>query len=218
MLLTWTPVPGTIRPEPVPFEQVTLAQRPSPSTAVIWVVEPRPVARSHDPAGGRAKARPGPLGGRVEAHRVQELLEPTVLGKPGVELLGARGLRLLHHRHDLLDPGVAEPVEQVEAEGDQDAARRGRRVGEHVPATEAAPHRIAGDRLIGGEVLDAKGPAALHHPLRDRPRELAPVEGLGALRPVALQGVAELVEPEHLALAGACGPPARRSPVPRAGG
>ena len=40
MLLTWTPVPGTIRPEPVPFEQVTLAQTPSASIAVMWVVEP----------------------------------------------------------------------------------------------------------------------------------------------------------------------------------
>ena len=123
MLLTWTPVPGTIRPEPVPFEQVTLAQRPSPSTAVIWVVEPRPLARSHDPAGGRAKASPDALGGRVEARRVQELLEPAVLGKPGVKFLGAGDLRLLHHRHDLLDPGGAEPIEQVEAEGDQDASR-----------------------------------------------------------------------------------------------
>ena len=55
MLLTWTPVPGTIRPEPVPFEQVTLAQRPSASTAVIWVVEPRP-SPGPTSAGGRAKA------------------------------------------------------------------------------------------------------------------------------------------------------------------
>jgi hypothetical protein len=31
MLLTWTPVPGTTIPDPVPFEQVTLAPLPSPS-------------------------------------------------------------------------------------------------------------------------------------------------------------------------------------------
>ena len=46
MLLTWIPVPSTKSPEPVPFEQVTLAQPPSASTAVMWVVEPRRSARN----------------------------------------------------------------------------------------------------------------------------------------------------------------------------
>ena len=40
MLLSWIPVPATNTPEPEPFEQVTLAQPPSPSTVVMWVVEP----------------------------------------------------------------------------------------------------------------------------------------------------------------------------------
>ena len=115
MLLTWTPVPGTIRPEPVPFEQVTLAQRPSPSTAVMWVVEPRPSPGPTTPPAGRAKARPGALGGRVEARRVRNCSSQPSSVEPGEELLGAGGLRLLHHRHDLLDPGGAEPLEQVEA-------------------------------------------------------------------------------------------------------
>ena len=123
MLLTWTPVPGTIRPEPVPFEQVTLAQRPSPSTAVMWVVEP---SRSPGPAtpspGGRRRDRARSAAASSRA-RVEEQLQPAVLVEPGVKLLGARGLRLLHHRDHLLDPGRAEPVEQVEAEGDQDAPR-----------------------------------------------------------------------------------------------
>ena len=33
------------RPSPEPFEQVTLAQPPSPSSAVMWVVEPSRSAR-----------------------------------------------------------------------------------------------------------------------------------------------------------------------------
>jgi hypothetical protein len=40
MLLTWTPVPGTSSPDPVPFEQVTLAHIPSESIAVRCVVDP----------------------------------------------------------------------------------------------------------------------------------------------------------------------------------
>ena len=35
MLLSWTPVPGTITPEPEPFEQVTLAQAPAASTVAM---------------------------------------------------------------------------------------------------------------------------------------------------------------------------------------
>ena len=43
--VTWTPVPGTTIPDPVPFEQVTLAQPPSASTAEMWVVDPSRSAR-----------------------------------------------------------------------------------------------------------------------------------------------------------------------------
>ena len=50
MLLSWMPVPSTYTPEPEPFEQVTLAHPPSPSRAVMWVVEP-----SRSPRNRRAK-------------------------------------------------------------------------------------------------------------------------------------------------------------------
>ena len=117
-----------------------------------------------------------------------------------MKVLGPGGLRLLHHRNHRFDPGGAEPVEQVEAEGDQDAPRRRGRIGEHIAATEPSPRRIARDRLIRSEVLHPQGPAAIDHPLRDRPRQLAPVEGLGALDPVALQRFGELLEAEQVAL------------------
>ncbi len=58
MLLTCTPVSGTITPEPVPLEQVTAAHRPSASTAVMWVVEPsRSPGTSVGGSGGRSPAR-----------------------------------------------------------------------------------------------------------------------------------------------------------------
>ena len=52
MLLSWIPVPGTNTPDPEPFEQVTLAHPPSPSSAVMWVVDP---SRSAEEPG----AKPG---------------------------------------------------------------------------------------------------------------------------------------------------------------
>ena len=51
MLFTWTPVPGTTRPEPVPFEQVTDAQHPPPSIAVMCVVEPSRLDTDRDGLG-----------------------------------------------------------------------------------------------------------------------------------------------------------------------
>ena len=103
MLLTWTPVPGTISPEPVPFEQVTLAQRPSPSSAVMWVVEPSRSRRR--PARSRAAkpvARRGPARNSSRALRLRRL-----------------------HRRDQVAPGppARRPLEQLEREGDQDPAR-----------------------------------------------------------------------------------------------
>ena len=46
MLFSWIPVPSTNTPEPEPLEQVTLAQPPSPSSAVMCVVDPSRSARN----------------------------------------------------------------------------------------------------------------------------------------------------------------------------
>src|SRR5436190_110747 len=49
------PVPGTTIPEPVPFEQVTLAALPSRSSTETCVVEPRRSAGPSAPAPGRRR-------------------------------------------------------------------------------------------------------------------------------------------------------------------
>ena len=98
-------MPGTISPEPVPLEQVTLAQRPSRSTAVMCVVEP---SRS---AAARRRAS------------VEELGLEALLVEPVEELLGPRVLRRLHRHDHLLGARGAAAIDQLEGVGEQDAAR-----------------------------------------------------------------------------------------------
>ena len=93
MLFTWTPVPGTTSPDPVPFEQVTDAHMPSASRAEMWVVEPS----------------------RLAAARVVERLG-ELLGAQRVRRLG--GLDQLGH--PALGAGALERRERL---GDQDPAR-----------------------------------------------------------------------------------------------
>ena len=64
--------------------------------------------------------------------------------------------------------GPVEPLEQLERVGDQDAARRRRRVGQHLAAAEARPDRRALDDLVGGQVVARHQAAALQHPVADR--------------------------------------------------
>ena len=49
-------MPGTVTPEPVPFEQVTEQAQPSPSSTEMWVVEP---SRSATAARYRVGVLPG---------------------------------------------------------------------------------------------------------------------------------------------------------------
>ena len=162
----------------MPFEQVTLAQRPSPSTAVMWVVDP---------------SRPAP-GGLVE-EAAGEPVDVEALE----ELLGARVLRHPHHLDQVLEPVPVSALEQRERVGDQDPARGRRRVGEHLATAKPRPHRLARDRLIGREVAAPERAAAVEHPVGDRRRDLAAVEGLRALVTEPLESVREIGEDDRVA-------------------
>ena len=120
MLLTWTPVPGTTSPEPVPFEQVTEAQTPSASSTEIWVVEPRP--------------SPGTS---------QQLGDEIGVVKALGELLGAQLVGGFGRPHQLLDVARPHLLQGCERVGDQDAARGRGRVGQHLAPLEGGTDRLA---------------------------------------------------------------------------
>ena len=185
MLLRITPVPGTSTPEPEPFEQVTLAHIPSASSTEMWVVEP---SRS-------AAARSSPAG---SSRRGLQALAVQGLG----EVLAADGAGRSHRGDQLLGAAaLAHPLQQAEAVGDQGPARGRRRVGEHLGSAERHADRRARRRLIGGEVRRAERAALLEHELADRRGDVASVEGLGAFRAEAFEGVGELREAELVTLA-----------------
>jgi len=161
----------------VPFEHVTDAQRPFPSTAVMCVVEPSRSPEPECPASGEA------------------LLVETVK-----ERLRARNLRLLHRGDDGREIGRARRIEQCQGERDQHATRRRRRICQHIPPGVAGAHRVTDLRLVGGEVVGAEGSATLDNPLRHPARDLAGVERLRPLSAVALQRVGQLTEDEALTL------------------
>ena len=197
MLLRITPVPGTSTPEPEPLEQVTLAHIPS-------LVEDRDV-------GGRAEQVGG---GEVEAGRVEQArLQALAVERLG-ELLAAGAVGGAHRGDQLLGPALlAEPLEQAEAEGDQDPARGRRRVGQHLGAAERGPDRPARDRLVGGQVRGPERAAVLEDELAQRRGDLAAVERLGAFRAEAFQRLRQLREAELVALPQR--PPARRVELAR---
>ena len=186
MLFTCMPVPGTTTPEHEPFEQVTEAQAPSASMTAMWVVLPEP----------RAHLR----GHVVERVRPEEALEVALGHEPLHELLVAGAVGRGDHLGDHV--GVVaevEPLEDAERVGDQDAARRGRRVGEHRPAPVGHPGGLALDHLVGLEVLAREEAAALEHPVADRAGHVARVEEPGALGAEPVEQVAELGQADRLA-------------------
>src|SRR5204863_3407916 len=67
---------------------------------------------------GRARSLPEALDGRVEPARLEEAPGEPFLVEPVHELVGALGLRLLHRSHDLVETRHAEPLQELEAEGD----------------------------------------------------------------------------------------------------
>ena len=198
MLLRMTPVPGTSTPEPEPFEQVTLAHIP-------LGVEDRDV-------GGRAEQ----VGGReVEAGRIEEARRQLLPVEGLGELLAAAAVGGAHRGDQLLGAAaLAEPLQQAEAEGDQDPARGGRRVGQDLGAAEGGPDRRAArspHRWRGRPGPSVPPPR--DRELAQRRRHLAAVERLGPLGAEALQRLGQLREAKHLALAQR--PPRRRVELAR---
>ena len=169
MLLRWTPVPGTITPEPVPFEQVTLAQPPCASTAVMWVVEP---SRSPGPPvelPRRQRSSPTSDTGARKSPR-----SPLVEAGRGSSVVRASCASLHRARRRCAAGRIAEAVEDREGEGDQDPARRRWRVGEDLAPEEAGPDRLAGDRLVRREVLGREASRRRPRPSRRSPSAISP--------------------------------------------
>ncbi len=138
--------------------------------------------------GGRAEPVAGALVGPIgraspertrcapPSSRASERNSPRepVLVEPVEEALGAGRLRLLHRRDHGAKSADADPLEQVEGEGDQDPAGGRRRIGEHLAAAEARPHRVARDRLVGGHVVGPSVPPRSITQSADRCRDLPP--------------------------------------------
>ena len=88
-------------------------------------------------------------------------------------------------------------LEQREPVGDQDAARGGRRVREHLVAAKAHADGPPPDHPVGGEVLVGQLAAAVPDRRDDRPGEVAARERRGALRGDQLERLGEVGEPER---------------------
>ena len=111
--------------------------------------------------------------------------------------------------------GPADPLEQVERVGDQDAARRRRRVGEDLAAAVAGAGGLALDHLVGGEVVARSAePPRSSTCSATRGRGVAAVEVAGPLGAQALEQVAELGQADRLAGLRGAARRARRSPAP----
>ena len=181
-------MPGTTTPEHEPFEQVT-------RRAAALGVEHGDVRRVPEP---RAHLRRHV----VERVLAQETLQVALLAEPGEELLVARPVGRRDHLRDHVGPvRPRQPLQDAERVRDQDAAGRGRRVGEHLPALVGHPGRLALDHLVRGQVLDGEQPAALQHPVAAGSRHVARVEEVGSLGAEPVEQVAELAEAEGVALA-----------------
>ena len=99
-------------------------------------------------------------------------------------------------------------LEERKAVGDQDPARRRRRVRDHLAAEVRHAHGLAPDHLVRGQVGDRQAAAAFFDRARDLLCELAAVERRRALRGDPLERAGEIREAEEVARlqAGAVGP------------
>ena len=235
MLFRCSPVPGTTTPEHEPFEQVTVAQPPSASITEMCVVDPSRERTSVATVSSASSAR--------------KLLE-VALGCPGPSRKSASRARLVEAITSAIVRRVArplQPLEDAERVGDQDAARRRRRVGEHLAAVVAHPRRARAPRPGSGARSSARQQAAaLEHPVADgggqrRPRRGSPgprrrgaragrpARAAGSCRPRAAaalrarrsprtSGVERRIGSEHLEQEAPASARPRRPRAPRAAG
>ncbi len=206
MLFTWTPVPGTIRPEPG-------SVRAGDRRAAALGVHRCDVSGRAEAAGDAPSLRRSRRSGSQERE-----------AKPS-----ARELRGRSRRHARPAPGAmtatslgdaarADPLEQLQRVRDQRAARGRRRIGDDFSVRKRARTGSRTTRLVRGEILGRKGAAALEDPSADLPSDLALVERarippLRAARAHRPAPGSERCRPRPGA-----DPPARRSRPPRARG
>ena len=149
-------MPGTTTPEPVPFEQVTVAQLP--------------VGVDHGEVGGRAQ----PVAGASSAARRERRARrrSLVLVEPGVEVARSRRAFAASIAATISStPAVPEPLEQPERSS---AIRIPPEDGGGLVRTsrprKRARDRLALDRLVGGQVRRGRERAAALRTQSQTPR------------------------------------------------
>ena len=183
------------------MEHVTATHRPSPSTAVMCVVEP---SRSSGPAA------PGAGGRRPSRTRAAASSSRSVARNRSVKPSSYRPWKKASVRTSCASSMAATTLARSEEPARSRSARanasrmppgRWRRVGQHVTPRVPRMHGAAHLRLVRrrGHRRRAFRPA---RPPTPKPAgDLPAVERLRALRPVALERVAELSEREDLPVA-----------------
>jgi hypothetical protein len=187
MLFMWTPVPGTITPEPQPVEAEREAALPAASTT--------DGASGTRPPGGR-------LDGRIGKQAVGKTapIEVALESRPASERRLAHYLCERGHRFDAAGrPGRAETVEDPKRERDEDSARRWRGIGDELERAVGSADRAAPDDAVLGQVLLRKQPAALAHGSTERTGERPPVEGDRTLGREQVECVREIRHRQPLA-------------------
>ena len=220
MLFRWMPVPGGSTPEPVPFEHVTLAALPSPSSTEMCVVEPSGSSR-RAVAAVRARDRRDPRAARPRCAARQELARrsPPRAAASWKSPPRAR-LRLVHH---LGQQRERRPGRRAAAARRSARAGRARRRSGCRPRTAAgwsAPRGrgrrprtgLALDHPVGGEVLrSSSSRRARITQSQIALRRLAAVDPVRALGREPLERVGEIGEAEQRRPPAAAAPRARRA-------
>ncbi len=153
MLFRWMPVPGTITPDPEPVDDESDAALPSASTTDTCVVPAgagsaiparsglHPLERRRRSPRSRAAARASPPACRPLVNPPSRARVCSRITSASEAIDSARPRR-----------AVADPLEQREPVGDQDPARRRRRVRDHLVAEVGDANGPAPDDAVAREV------------------------------------------------------------------
>ena len=202
MLFRWMPVPGTITPEPEPVEAVSDAAFPAASTTEMCVVPRSPCSGTPAQAGTDAAQRRPHVLLPVEAPRepaaVELRREAALAGAP---LLAHHLGEPRHRRRRALRLRRAERVDEPQPVADQDAARRGRRVGDELVPAEPSPHRPPPHHAERGEICTGDSSALCAQVADDLLPERAAVDRGRALAGELLERRPEVVQDEAVARA-----------------
>ena len=208
MLLSWIPVPGTKTPEPQPVEEESEAALPRPSRTLTCVVDGRPRGSLAAERPSRASMRPTASATRSSESslRARPPRWSAATNAPSRAAAASRAISASVESAAGLPgrPADAHAVEQPQRVGDQDSARRRRRVRHHLVASIGDAHRTSLDDPVGGEVLLRDPPAASADCGDQPPGQLPVVESVRAAGGDPLERGRERAHDE--AFAGAQGP------------